>query len=375
MPDSQPLRITLPPLQITLTENQQIDLQWLTPNQLHSAEAIQQGLSNSWKQWIAENKLHHNSDDSIIQAMLQNGIDFQVAIQEVNRIASDPSFLAGRNFVQLLRKLESILEINQKLAELSPNFGKIERISRLSRQEFLENYYAKNTPVILTDMMNDWPAMSLWSPDYLKTKYGDVPVEIQSNRNSDPDYEINSEQHKKTVRLCEYVDMVASGGESNDYYIVANNSNLDREELKGLLDDIHMFPEFLDEANTQGRVFFWFGPSGTITPLHHDPINLMMAQVYGRKRWRLISPAQTPLLYNYVGVFSKVDCENPDYNRYPLFKDVNIIETVLEPGEVIFIPVGWWHQVKALDISISLSFINFIFPNFYNYKDPQIPSW
>ena len=319
MPDSQPLRITLPPLQITLTENQQIDLQWLAQNHLQSAEATQQGLSNSWKQWIAENKLHDNSDDSIIQTMLQNGIDFQVAIQEVNRIAADPSFLAGRNFVQLLRKLESILEINQKLAELSPNFGKIERRSRLSRQEFVENYYAKNTPVILTDMMNDWPAMSLWSPDYLKTKYGNVPVEIQSNRNSDPDYEINCEQHKKTVKLSEYVDMVTSGGESNDYYIVANNSNLDRQELKGLLDDIHMFPEFLDASNTQGRVFFWFGPSGTITPLHHDPINMMMAQVDGRKRWRLISPNQTPLLYNYVGVISKVDCENPDYNRYPLF--------------------------------------------------------
>jgi len=136
-----------------------------------------------------------------------------------------------------------------------------------------------------------------------------------------------------------------------------------------------MFPEFLDELDTKGKVFFWFGPVGTITPLHHDPLNLMMAQVYGRKRWRIISPEQTPLLYNYVGVFSKVDCENPDYNRYPLFKDVNIIETVLEPGELIFIPVGWWHQVKALDISISLSFTNFVFPNQYNYKNPDISAW
>jgi hypothetical protein len=375
MPDSQPLRITLPPLQITLTENQQVNLEWLTANQLQSAAPIPQGLSDSWKQWITENKLHHNCDDSIIQAMLQSGIDFPVAIQEVNRVASDPSFLAARNFVQLLRKLESILEIKRKLAELSPNFGKIERRSRLSRQEFLENYYAKNTPVILTDMMDDWPAMSLWSPEYLKTKYGNVQVEIQSNRNSDPDYEINCVQHKKIVKLSEYVDMVVSGGESNDYYIVANNSNLEREELKGLLDDIHMFPEFLDESDTKARVFFWFGPVGTITPLHHDPLNLMMAQVYGRKRWRIISPEQTPLLYNYVGVFSKVDCENPDYNRYPLFKDVNIIETVLEPGELIFIPVGWWHQVKALDISISLSFTNFVFPNQYNYKNPDISAW
>jgi hypothetical protein len=375
MPDTQPLRITLPPLQITLTENQQVNLEWLSQNQPQLANQINKGISDSWKQWIAENKLHNNSDDSIIQTMLQNGIDFQVAIQEVNSVASDPSFQAGRNFVQLLRKLESILEINRKLAELSPNFGKIERRSRLSRQEFLENYYAKNTPVIITDMMDDWQAMSLWSPEYVKTKYGHAQVEIQVNRNSDPQYEINCEHHKKTVKLSEYVDMVLRGGESNDYYMVANNGNLEREDLKGLLDDIHMFPEFLDESDISGRIFFWFGPAGTITPLHHDPVNLMMAQVYGRKRWRIISPDHTPLLYNYVGVFSKVDCENPDYNKYPLFKNVNIIETVLEPGEVIFMPVGWWHQVKSLDISLSLSFTNFVFPNHYNYKDPNLPSW
>ncbi len=332
-------------------------------------------LSHDWKRWLADNKLHNQTDNSIIQAMLQNGIDWQVAIQEVNNITSDPCFQAANNFIQLLRKLESILEINSKLAELSPNFGKIERISRISRQDFLENYYAKNTPLIITNMMDDWEAMSLWSPEHLKTKYGNAQVEIQVNRNSDPQYEINCEHHKKTVKLSEYVDMVLNGGESNDYYMVANNSNLEREDLKDLLNDITMFPEFLDESNTRGSVFFWFGPAGTITPLHHDPVNLMMAHVYGRKRWRIISPYQTPLLYNYVGVFSKVDCENPDYNKYPLFKNVNIIEVVLEPGELIFIPVGWWHQVKSLDTSISLSFTNFIFPNQYNYKDPNIPSW
>jgi ribosomal protein L16 Arg81 hydroxylase len=101
----------------------------------------------------------------------------------------------------------------------------------------------------------------------------------------------------------------------------------------------------------------------------------MMAQVYGRKRWRLISPQQTPLLYNYVGVFSKVDCENPDYQKYPLFKNVQIIEEVLQPGEVIFVPVGWWHQVKALNTSISLSFTNFVFPNYYTWQDPNIKAW
>jgi ribosomal protein L16 Arg81 hydroxylase len=44
----------------------------------------------------------------------------------------------------------------------------------------------------------------------------------------------------------------------------------------------------------------------------------------------------------------------------------------LEPGEAIFIPVGWWHHVKSLEVSISVSFTNFVFPNYYEWKYPHI---
>ena len=373
MSDTKPVRITLPPLQITLTDDQTVNLEWQTQN--HQMLDDRTRFSDSWKRWIAENKFHGRQDAALQRAMVQNAIDAQIAKQAINSIPSDPCFQAGSNFVQLLRKLESILEVKQQLAELSPNFGKIERRSRLSRKEFLSEYYAKNTPVILTEMMDNWPAMSKWSPQYLKENYGKVQVEIQAERNSDPNYEINCNNLKQTVTMSEYVDRVTRDGTSNDYYMVANNRNLEREELKGLMDDIEMFPEFLDASNTSSRVFFWFGPAGTITPLHHDPVNLMMAHLYGRKQWKIISPEQTPMLYNYVGVFSKVDLENPDYKKYPLFENVKIIDVVLEPGEVIFIPVGWWHHVKALDPSIAVSFTNFVFPNQYNWQDPNIPSW
>ncbi|MDY6786199.1 MAG: cupin-like domain-containing protein [Cyanobacteriota bacterium] len=333
---------------------------------------IQPELSEEWKKWIVENKCLNVPDRDLISAMVDNGIDPKIATEAINRVTSEPSFQAESHAVQRLKKLESILEINRKLADLAPNSGTIERKSHLSRSEFLEKYYATNTPVILTDMMQDLPAMSLWCPEYLKTKYGDSLVEVQTNRNSNPNYEIDTQKHKQIVKLSEYADRVVSGGETNDYYMVANNGNLEREDLKPLLDDIQMFSEFLDSSKTKERVFFWFGPAGTITPLHHDPMNLMMAHVYGRKRWRLISPDATPLLYNNVGVFSEVDLENLDDEKYPLFRDVRVIETVLEPGEVIFIPVGWWHQVKSLDISIALSFTNFIFPNEYNYQNPNI---
>jgi ribosomal protein L16 Arg81 hydroxylase len=142
--------------------------------------------------------------------------------------------------------------------------------------------------------------------------------------------------------------------------------------LRGLLKDIKIFPEYLDPQNINGTTFFWFGPAGTITPLHHDPVNLIFVQVYGRKVWKIISPYFTHRLYNYQGVFSAVDVEDPDYEKYPLFYQVPIIEVTLNPGDAIFMPVGWWHTVKSLDISISMSFTNFVFPNKYEWAYPAI---
>jgi len=36
----------------------------------------------------------------------------------------------------------------------------------LHRVEFLREYYAVNPPVVITGMMDDWPAMQKWGLDY-----------------------------------------------------------------------------------------------------------------------------------------------------------------------------------------------------------------
>lgn len=371
MSDPQPLSITLPPLRITLTEQQQVNLEWLTQSLAQLSPPTKKELPENIKRWVAANKLLNKPDEVITQNLINMGIEASQAAEEVRAISQHPYFQAGHNFVQLLQKLESHLTIYQQLAELSSKHGTIERKSSPSREYFLENYYAKNTPVILTNIMPNWKAMHLWTPEHLKQKYGHATVEIQANRNSDPEYEIKIENHKQTILFSKYVDLVTESAPSNDYYMVANNHNLEREEFKSLYEDIEIFPEYLNPQETAGRVFFWYGPAGTITPLHHDPVNILLAQVSGRKLVKMISPNQTPLMYNYVGVFSKVDGEKPDYEKYPLYKQVKITEFILEPGEVLFIPVGWWHHVKALEPSISVSFTNFVFPNYYEWKYPH----
>jgi len=140
--------------------------------------------------------------------------------------------------------------------------------------------------------------------------------------------------------------------------------------MRNLLNDIVIFPQYLDPENLEGGVFLWFGPQGTLTPLHHDVLNVLMAQVLGRKRVTLIASTQLRYVYNEFGVYSEVDCEKPDWERFPAFQYARPQTVILNPGEALFIPVGWWHQVRALDLSVTVSFSNFVFQNRYEWSHP-----
>lgn len=324
----------------------------------------------AWKRWIAENKMLQVEDDVIVGILIRNGISEEAARRQITSVSKTHSYHAGTRVAQRYQKLESLLEVYRQLSTLTDLT--IDRRTNLSRSEFLEKYYAANRPVIITDIMKGWKALSLWSPEYFREQCGEMIVEITAGREADKQYEVNLQEHKALIRFADYIDAVVNGGASNDYYLVANNFFFKQEAAKLLYDDFEQFPEYLDNRQVSECGSLWFGPAGSITPLHHDVMNILFAQVYGRKKFTLIPSNHAHLLYNEKGVFSDVDVENPDLERHPKFKEARLVEVVVEPGEVLFLPVGWWHHVRALDVSISLSFTNFVFPNSYHWNNPQI---
>jgi hypothetical protein len=269
---------------------------------------------------------------------------------------------------QRLKKPASILSVQAQLAPLNSRAKFIDRRQNLSRDEFRDQYYAANRPVILEDLMTGWKARTLWTPDYLKNVAGDCMVEVMTGRNADEKYDMNSSNHRTKLRFADYIDMVYSGEVTNDYYIVARNHFFELPQAQPLLDDFIAFPEYLNPVNAGRQCFLWFGPAGTVTPLHHDNSNILMAQVAGRKACRIIPASQWQYVYNSSGVFSDVDCERPDLNRYPMFRQATVIDLILQPGEVLFMPVGWWHHLRALDVSITVSFTDFVFPNHFKWE-------
>jgi hypothetical protein len=340
---------------------------------LHSSDHERASrLSDEWRFWIAENRLIGTPHEQIIRILVDSGHDASLAAIELDRLAHDPCYLLADRMTQRFKKLSSLMGVRASLTSLSYGSGSVERRSRISQSEFLERYYAANRPVILTGLLAGTLARKRWKPEYMAEICGDSTVQIMAGRQSDPRYELNSESHKREIKMSAYVDMILADGASNDYYLVANNFFFERADMKRLHDEVPQLPEYLDPSNPTQNVFLWFGPAGTVTPLHHDLMNVLVAQIFGRKRFTLIPPEQTPYLYNNVGVYGEVDCGNPDFVRHPLYRQARPLDVVLNPGDVLFIPVGWWHYVRALEVSIMISYTKFRFANDYEWFHPNV---
>ncbi|MDR3527577.1 MAG: cupin-like domain-containing protein [Rhizomicrobium sp.] len=101
----------------------------------------------------------------------------------------------------------------------------------------------------------------------------------------------------------------------------------------------------------------WIGNTITVST-HYDLSDNIACVVAGHRRFTLFPPEQLPNLYvgplefTFAGQpVSMVSLAEPDFERYPRFKDAlaAAVEAELEPGDALFIPYMWWHHVQSLD--------------------------
>ena len=180
-------------------------------------------------------------------------------------------------------------------------------------------------------------------------------------RTTGANYETEQEKYSTRIRFGDFVEKVRSAGETNDFYLTAKNNSSNKSVLAELWDDIIQIPEYLARNDRGG--FFWMGPRGTITPFHHDLTNNFMAQVIGRKRIKLAPSWDISLMRNYLHCFSGIDGRTTPPSPHPQLDEPQILEFMLHPGEILFLPIGCLHYVEGVDISVTVSFTNFVFDN------------
>ncbi|XP_053675380.1 bifunctional peptidase and arginyl-hydroxylase JMJD5 [Anopheles nili] len=221
------------------------------------------------------------------------------------------------------------------------------------------HYYDKQQPALFKGIIDDWPAMERWhDPNYLLSVAGErtVPIELGSQYSSD-DWSQKLMKFREFVEqnICDNPGTSATIGHPAAY--LAQHDLFD--QIPALRRDI-VVPDYIGRTDISPRIKAWLGPEGTISPLHTDPCHNLLCQVFGAKTVILARPEDTDKLYPHdhfvLHNTSQVDARRPDYEKFPLMREVSFHRVTLRRGDVLYIPPKWWHYVESLSPSFSVSF-------------------
>lgn len=238
----------------------------------------------------------------------------------------------------------------------------------LCLEHFLVKHFGPRSPLVWRGGCGHWPAtrkwpqVEFWTSGSLGQRW--VPVEM--------DYWLEEGfqlmQLHAFAKLCKEAERrpVPKAGLSGGGYLAQHALF---EQLPELEADI-LTPDLAlcGQGSLLRQVFF--GPRGTVTPVHSDPYENIFCQVVGAKYLRLFAPAEASRLApredgELMQNNSRIEPadllegeKNGAYTDGPFHKltEASFLDVVLHPGDLLYLPRGWWHYVKSLSTSISVAF-------------------
>lgn len=214
-------------------------------------------------------------------------------------------------------------------------------------------------PIIFTDAMKDWPAAKQWTFDWFASTHGDLelPVEWLQYGSDSPDGAVKRVGNVRTMTMRDYVQALRGPESEKLGYLIGKDLFMRVPSLRGDL----RFPSHEARKGLTEQLFF-MGPRGTFTQLHLDRAHNLHAVMAGRKRWQLYSPSRdralSPAKLDHVwSVVSRYDLV--PHGGKPESLPGNVVpdyDFVLEAGEILFLPYGWWHRVLTVEPAIATNY-------------------
>mmetsp|Transcript_51607 Transcript_51607/g.77199 ORF Transcript_51607/g.77199 Transcript_51607/m.77199 type:complete len:294 (-) Transcript_51607:139-1020(-) len=245
--------------------------------------------------------------------------------------------------------------------------------SSLSQREFQDMYVAYSKALVIRNFASSWPAIKKWCDlDFWVKEHGHrtVPIELGSMMKKGGMKEqlmtmrkfISSYLASSSDNGCWTLDSIQKDTTKDKIAYLAQHQLF--EQMTDLLNDIDASPSFCGESGPV-HINTWIGTGGTRTPLHFDSYDNLFVQLVGCKYVRIYNSDQSEKLYvmrkkdspyGLQGNMSALDCENEDFEKYPLARTSEFVEVLMFPGDCLFIPSRAWHYVRGLSTSISVNF-------------------
>lgn len=239
-------------------------------------------------------------------------------------------------------------------------------LASLTQPIFFERYQKPGFPVVMTGLIDP---ESGWDLDYLCQKLGNREFLLRQYgkrryQQDKRDWEtIGSGVKTESRPFLEYAEMLRSR-EAHNHDIYLAKCAIDRTDLNET-EALNIARKKLSQLGFDKPISpfnIWVGPGGHNECLHYDQMDGTLLQLYGTKKVVLFPPSQTSNLYPfplYVHLFrglklrswfSQLYPDRPDFQSFPKFAQALRYkrEVILNPGEILYLPAGWWHEVTAL---------------------------
>lgn len=231
------------------------------------------------------------------------------------------------------------------------NLSPIPRVKYITRNEFLTEYVKKQRPVVIENLIEDWPAYSKWNLDYIDSLAGDQTVPLFDDRPISSKYKFN-EPHTK-MKMSEYIELLKT--QPTNYRIFLYNLLKKVPELQKDFSYPDVGLRFLKKMP-----FLFFGGGSSKVFMHYDIdlANIMHFHFHGEKQCILFPPSETKYLYKVPYALishQQIDFSNPDFEKWPALQKAQGYITNLKHGETLYMPEGYWHHMTYLTPGFSMS--------------------
>lgn len=231
------------------------------------------------------------------------------------------------------------------------NTQPVERVKRITADEFVNTYVKPQQPVVIEQLIEDWPARKLWNFEYFKDVAGDLEVPLYNSKPITSKYMYNEPQAK--MKLKNYIDLLLN--EPTDLRLFLFNLIKERPELQK-----HIKYPKIGLRLLKDLPFLFVGGKNSKVFMHHDIdfANILHIHLLGEKRCLIFPPSETKYLYkvpNSLKTNDGIDFTQPDFQKFPALALAKGFTTDLAPGETLYMPEGYWHYMHYKTPGFSLS--------------------
>ncbi len=230
----------------------------------------------------------------------------------------------------------------------------VDVVDTISAFDFKKNYYAPGKPLIIKNLSKQWPAYHKWNWDYFIDTVGNNEVGVYNNVKSDSYTPINTAD--AYMKFGDYLKKVKAG--PLDLRIFLFNIF---QHAPQITKDF-TWPDELMSGFVKKYPMLFVGGQGSITHMHFDidMSHILHTQFVGKKRVLLFPHAEQYKLYRKpwevlsVANYTNYNTEF-DYKNFPAVEKANGYEVILEHGDTLFMPAGFWHHMEYIESGFAMS--------------------